>query len=425
MREEFLAYIWKLRLLNNPPFITTGGEQLEVEHPGYLNRDSGPDFFNARIRLEGMEWAGNIELHVKSSEWKQHHHHHDPAYDNVILHVVYEDDDPVNDRHGNRIPTLQLREHINEEKWHQYLNLLQGGNQWVACERMLQRVPPLVIRQWLDRLLAERLEDRCNKMEKLLRQVNNNMDECFYRLLMRSYGLRANTLPFEMLSAALPYSVIARHRPQLLQVEALLFGQSGLLEEADNDYYTIELKREYAMLKRKFGLQPISGHIWKFGRMRPYNFPTLRLAQLAMFLHTKERLTGGFIDSESFDEACSLLETEASGYWHRHYVFGQESIFQVKQLGRSTAEVIMINTLIPFLFLYGKQTHRSDLVARALAWAEQCGPEHNLIIREWAGQGISANHAGMSQGLIHLKQVYCDEKKCINCGIGQYLLQRT
>jgi hypothetical protein len=423
MHEAFLYYIWKFRLFDTGDLHTTSGEKIQILHPGYRNDDSGPDFFNARIRVDGFLWAGNVEVHVKASDWHKHGHTRDKAFDNIILHVVYEADIEIRRDDGNEIPVLCLKGLYPDECWQNYLDLVQGSNSWVPCERSLTEVPELTRQQWFDRLLVERIEERTNSIKQLLNITRNNWEESFYRHLSRSFGFRVNNVPFELLATTLPLTTLGRHRDQLIQVEALLFGQAGFLENATNDYYILELKKEFKHLQNKFGLQPMSSHLWKFGRLRPANFPTIRIAQFAMLLHLHERLFDRLMQAESYRDLFTILDVSPSGYWNRHYSFEAGSEHMEKRIGRSSIESLLINTIAPFTFYFGKFHQQEQLTIKAIAWLERCRPENNLIIRGWEDAGIKSPDAYTTQALIQLKKSYCDFKKCVNCGIGQYLLQ--
>jgi len=423
MHEAFLYYLWKNRLFNSQELKSVTGELIEVINPGQRNDDSGPDFFNARIRIAGFLWAGNVEIHVKASDWTRHGHTIDKAFDTVILHVVYEADAVIKRADGNVIPTIELCNKYEDSRWQQYLDLIQGTNKWVPCERHFLNVPKLIRQQWFDRILVERLEDRTKSIAELFKQTKNNWEESFYRHLARSFGFRVNNLPFEMLASSLPLITIRKHGGQLIQIEAILFGTAGFLENAPNDYYTRELKKEFRLLKTKYGLKEMSVHLWKFGRLRPGNFPTIRIAQFASLLYKKEQVFESVINAIGFIELTNQLDVVASPYWNRHYSFETESSYSEKKLGQSSIESLIINTITPFTFFYGQYHQQDYLVQKSLCWLEKCKAENNLIIRGWEQIGLKIKDAALSQSLLHQKKMYCDFKKCVNCGIGNYLLQ--
>ncbi len=425
MHEEFLYYLWKNRLFHSNEFKSATGELIEIINPGQRNDDSGPDFFNARVKVDGFIWAGNVEIHVKSSDWLRHGHGYDKAFDTVILHVVYDADIAIKRFDGSIIPTIELRGKYDNNKWQHYLDLIQGTSNWIPCEKNLNEVPEIIKHQWFDRVLVERLEERSKSINKLFTLTNNNWEESFYRHLSKSFGFRVNTLPFEILTSIIPLPLIGKHKNQLEQIEAMLFGCAGFLEKNNQDYYTKALTKEYNFLKVKFGLDAMSVHLWKFGRLRPGNFPTIRIAQLASLLYENEQLFDKVIHANSFKDLIELLNIKASSYWNRHYSFEAKSEFSEKNLGRSSIESLIINTIAPFTFFYGQYHQQDHLIQKSLSWLEKCKPENNLIIRGWEQTGIKIKDAANSQALIHQKKMYCDFKKCVNCGIGNYLLQQT
>ncbi len=424
MQEAFLYYLWKYRLFESHKLKTCNSEELEILNPGQRNDDSGPDFFNARIRIAGFLWAGNVEVHVKASDWNKHGHTSDKAFDNIILHVVHEADTIIKRADGSIIPMLELKDLYAVETWQHYLDLIQGTSKWIPCERSFMDVPEINRNQWFDRLISERLEERSSSIELLLKQTKNNWEESFYRHLAKHFGFRVNNVPFDLLATSLPLSFIGKHRNQLLQIEALLFGQAGFLENDQSDYYIDELKKEFIFLKSKFGLQPLSVHLWKFGRLRPANFPTIRIAQFANLYWQNDRLFNTLIHAESFAALYEILNVSTSGYWNRHYNFKSHSEYSEKKLGRSSIESLLINSIIPFTFYYGKYQQQEYLSVKALSWLEKCKPENNTVMRGWESLGIKIKDAAVSQALLQQKKLYCDFKKCVNCGIGQYLLQR-
>ncbi len=423
MQEAFLYYLWKNRLFESTELNTVNNEKIEIINPGQRNDDSGPDFFNARIRIDGFLWAGNVEIHVKSSDWFKHGHTKDRAFDTVILHVVYIADVAIKRADGNTIPTIELRGKYDENRWQHYLDLMHGASKWVPCEKNFLDVPEIIRHQWFDRLLVERLEERTKSIKELFIQTKHNWEESFYRHLSRSFGFRVNSIPFEILSSSLPLATIGRHKNQLIQIEAFLYGTAGFLGGIPDDYYTKELKKEYRLLQIKFGLKPMSVHLWKFGRLRPGNFPTIRIAQLASLLYHHEQLFDSVIHVNGFAELIEMLDVTASPYWSRHYSFEASSEFSEKNLGRSSIESLIINSIAPFTFFYGQYHQQDHLVQKSLVWLEKCKSENNLILRGWEQIGLKVKDAAGSQALLHQKKMYCDFKKCVNCGIGNYLLQ--
>ncbi len=419
MTEEFLHYIWKYSLYPSDSLRTTDGEAVRVMHPGILNFDSGPDFFNARLKIGETIWHGNVEIHVRSSDWNRHGHEKDRAYDNVILQVVQQDDGEVFLPCGEKLPTMVLpfREHVI--KGYEQLVQTEVG---MPCLPHLKKVDPFHVSRWIQKTAVERLEDKANKMKDLLGRTQNDWEETFYTALCRSLGAKLNALPFEMLARSISLKILKRHASDLHQIEALLFGQAGFLEGKQGDEYYKKLRSEYLHLARKFRLEPMDRSLWKFMRLRPPAFPTLRLAQLTAMLHAYPNLVSTVVQLSDLKSLMQLLQVSASDYWNRHYHFFEQSKSRKKKLGKSTAHTIIINTICPFLFVYGDLRDKPELKDRAIAFLEAIPPEKNKIVKYWAGHSIEAQTALETQGLIQLKNRYCELKKCLNCEIGNYLI---
>lgn len=424
MHEDFLYYLWANQFFETQVLRTTEGDEVVIIHPGFRNEDSGPDFFNARIITGNVQWAGNIEIHVKASDWNLHHHGNDPAFDTVILHVVLEADIEIKRKDGSCIPTLELLGKFRQGLYEQYLDLIQGGSQWVSCEKQLNDIPEIIRMQCFDRMIAERLSEKAEQIYMLMQKTGNNTEETLYRYLLKYFGFRVNNIPFEMLASSLPWHVIAKHRDQLLQVEALMFGQAGFLQNDPADDYSMMLQAEYNHLKKKFNLVPIPVHLWKFGRLRPANFPTVRIAQTAMLFHKHDRLVNLISGTESFEELTQHLRVEPGSYWRRHYRPGQPAPWSNKKLGYSSAENLIINSIVPFVFAIGKLTGKPELSEKAIRWLENCNAEENKVIRGWKSAGVKMENACETQSALHLKKNYCDYKKCVNCIIGRYILYK-
>ncbi len=420
MKEEFLQFIWKHRLFNTTNQKTTSGEPVEIISTGQPNHDSGPDFFNARIKIGETIWAGNIEIHQKSSHWYVHHHNTDAAYENVILHVVEHQDCPVLIK-SQKLPTLEIRYPRSiRDNYEQLLN----SERWIACEERLAEVDPFVLRFWFSSLMTERLQSKTAEIQNLLNQNKNNWNETFYQLLARNFGMKTNALPFELLAKSLPLQVLSRHKNDLFQIEALLFGQSGLLNETllGDDYY-LALRKEYSFLFQKYKLAGIESHLWKFMRLRPINFPTIRIAQLSMLVHRSSALFSRIVETENLDELRKLFDVSASGYWDTHYRFNKVSEEnRPKRLGETTFDNQVINTIAPILFVYGEQHLNQEMKDRALLFLDKMAPETNQIIRKWNDLGIGSRSAFETQALLQLKNKYCDLKKCLNCQLGAKII---
>ncbi|HAH23147.1 MAG TPA: DUF2851 domain-containing protein [Prolixibacteraceae bacterium] len=420
MKEDFLQFIWKHGLYLKDKLETTDGEALEIISAGQSNQDSGPDFFNARVRMGQTSWAGNIEIHQKSSHWYQHRHDSDAAYDNVILHVVEVHDKTVQVK-NHQLPTLVLG--YRDEILNNYENLLKSKH-WIACQERLAEVDPFILRFWFSSLMIERLESKTGEIVKLLDQNKNNWNETFYQLLARNFGMKTNALPFELLAKSLPLNILSKHKNDLFQTEALLFGQSGLLNETLlGDDYFLSLRKEYSFMYKKYGLSGIESHLWKFMRLRPINFPTVRIAQLAQLIHHSSALFSQILETEDIDELRKLFKVTASGYWDTHYRFNKPSEEnRPKVLGETAFNNLVINTIVPLLFVYGDQHMDQGMKDRALLLLEKLEAEENQIIRKWREAGIESRTAFETQALLQLKNNYCDQKRCLNCQLGAKII---
>ncbi len=437
MQEEFLHHLWKFRLFNNNKLQTTNGEELQIINTGEPNSDSGPDFFNARIKIGKTTWAGNVEIHIHASDWELHKHQHDKAYDNVILHVVHEADIDLKRKNarpddavgrGEIIPTLELKNRIPKDVYGKYLQF-RSSKDWIPCGKQLSWVDKFTLDNWLDRLLVERLERKSQPILDSLKQNKNNWEETFYQILARNFGLKVNSEPFEILARSLPYSVLAKHKNSLVQLEALLFGVAGLLEKQFKDDYPKELQKEFKFLKQKFKLKPIDASLWKFMRLHPPNFPTIRISQLANLIYRSTHLFSKILETHNI---ASLLQCETSAYWLTHYRFdrlsplssgrGAGGEVKRKRLGEESINNILINTIIPFLFIYGKEKGEEKFCDKALALLEKIESENNSIISKWAELGIHTKSAYETQALLQLKNEYCSKKRCLDCAVGAKLL---
>ncbi len=421
MKEDLLHYVWRLKKFDLTELRTTSGEPVIIHRFGTLNTDGGPDFLNARISISGTEWAGNVEMHLKSSDWNRHGHDKDAAYKNVILHVVFEEDEPIYRNKDEKIPCLELKNKIDPRLQTQYLFFIHNEKR-IPCEGATSSVARFTWRLWLERLAIERLEEKIIPIEQELERTNNDREEVFYRFLARSFGMKTNKEPFEHLARSLPLKVLSKHRGNLFQVEALLFGQSGLLERDFEDEYPNSLKKEYTFLRKKFGLNPIHSVEWKFLRMRPANFPTVRIAQFAQLIHKTQRIFGRLLWVNDAKQLEDLFRVGVSEYWKTHYVFDKFSKKREKNLGMSAIQLITINTLAPFLFQYGKEKKEQAFVDRGLKLLEYTPAERNRIISMWNELGVEADNAFQTQALLHLKHQYCDKQKCLNCKIGHAIL---
>lgn len=421
MKEEFLHYVWKYQLFSSSELKTIDNKPIEIIHPGMHNHDSGPDFFNAKIKIEDTVWAGNVEIHIKSSDWYKHNHQEDGAYNNVILQVVDDHDKEIKRANGEVIPTVELR--FDKKLLDNYQTLVRRET-WIPCEQDLNKVDSFTIQNWIEKLSVERLEEKSDRIHQLLNQTNNSWEEAFYIQLARNFGFKLNADPFEQLAKSLPLTYLAKHKDNLFQIEALLFGQAGFLDETEGDEYFEKLKQEYLYLKKKFNLKGIEKHLWKFLRSRPGNFATIRIAQFAKLIHRSSALFSKVLKIEKVQEFYNLFQVKPSEYWENHYQFNKKSVKKSKLLGKSAIDILLINTVIPFLFVYGKAKGLTELQERAIEFLEAIKPEKNSIITKWSNLGIKSASAFETQSLIQLKNNYCNHKKCLNCQIGNSLIRK-
>lgn len=416
MKEDFLYYLWENRLLTGT-LTTSQGELVEVVNPGYRNNDSGPDFLEARVKVGGQLWAGHVEIHVKTSDWRRHGHQDDKAYRNVVLHVVYCHDEMVND-----IPVMELKGHFDVALYHQYHELV-NAQRWIACERQLHEVLPFTKNTWLERMAVERLQEKAQKVARLLTANKFDWEETLYRLLLRSFGMKVNNDAFETLASLLPFKTLLKHADQLTQLEAMLLGCAGFLTIESEEDYPLLLKREFEVMRTKFNLLSMPVERWKFMRMRPVNFPTVRLAQLAQMIHRQGPLFSKIKEAATTGEAKALFEVQASAYWDTHYRFSVMGPTHPKRLGDSTADVLMINAVVPLLFCYGRFHKDERYCEKALRFLEYTDAEDNAIVRHYADRGMPPGNAMQSQALLHLNKYYCKRKRCLECSIGNNLLR--
>jgi hypothetical protein len=421
MTEDFLHFIWKYRLYEKD-IESIAGENLSVLNPGTHNYDSGPDFTNAQVRIDDTLWAGNVEIHVKSSDWFLHKHHTDEAYGNIILHVVYDNDREIADRNGCQVPTLEMKGKFNEKIYQKYFYYLNNKN-WIPCEKDIHLVSFGKLKIWLDRLLVERMERKSGALTTLLEKNKNDFEETFYQMLAGNFGFKINEQPFRMLAAMLPLHILGKHANNPFQIEAMLFGCAGLLEKPFTDDYPNKLKKEFLFLKQKYGLTSMQGHLWKFMRLRPSNFPTIRISQFAALLAKSQRLFSKITDAEEPTTLASFFDVSASEYWEDHYVFDKSSVKRSKLMGKNAVNNLLLNTVVQLLFLYGILKGDESYREKAIALLMAIEPENNHIINGWGKIGVKAENAFESQALIELKNNYCKQKKCLQCSIGLNLLK--
>ncbi len=423
MKEIFIVYLWEHKLLSTN-LKTVEGEKIEVIFPGFRNQDAGPDFSNARVKIGTTIWAGNVEVHLNASDWYKHHHHSDPVYDNVILHVVYSSDKDVYRANRQKIPCLEVKGRFDEKLLLKYRSFIES-KRWIACENLLGSVQRFTWMSWLDRMIAERLEDKLEATLALLKKTDNDWEETFYYRLLLNFGFKTNDLPFGRLAQILPFNLLLRHADQLLQLEALLFGQAGMLNTPFTDAYPIQLKKEYHFLSTKYDLKPMEASAWRFLRMRPANFPTIRLAQLASIIHENGRIFSGILASNDINDIRKLFSAKASTYWDTHYRFDKPSKPKIKQMGNNAIDLLILNTVVQLIFTYGIYHGNEQYTDRALLLLEALQPENNQITRKFENAGIKAVNALQSQALLHLKSEYCNPKRCLDCRIGNLLINSS
>jgi len=417
MTERLLQFIWQFQYFNTNELTTDSGEEVHVLFPGQYNTNQGPDFSDAKIRIGQTTWAGSIELHLKTSDWNKHNHQHDTNYTNVILHVVWEDDG-----YANEVPVLELKSRIPKLLLQRYGELMNSTS-FIPCEKSILTVRAITWKSWKDRLLVERMSRKARMVETYLEQNNYHWEETFWWLLARNFGIKVNADAFEAIARSIPVKVLAKHKTQVHQVEALLLGQAGLLDKIFLEDYPKLLKREYKFLNKKYKLRSIHQPI-HFLRMRPGNFPTIRLAQLAMLITGSTHLFSTIKEVELVKEVCEWFDVTANDYWHYHYQFDETSAFKKKRLGAAMIDNIIINTVVPVLFAYGNYHDENKYKEKALKWLEETGAESNSITKGFQQLKIENKNAYDSQALIELKNEYCDKKRCLDCSVGNYLLKK-
>jgi hypothetical protein len=423
MSEDFLYFLWQFQYFNKDDLRTTSNESLQILSVGVRNTNSGPDFHHARVLIEGIEWAGNVEIHVKSSDWHLHTHTHDRAYDSVILHIVWENDGLINRPDGSTLPTLELKTRTAPPLFRNYKALLDS-NEVIPCANQFGDVPDLQKHSMLDRAMMQRLERKAEFVHELLKQNQHDWEETAYQLLAHNFGFKINSEASLRLAQGVPLKVLQKHRDNLSQIEALLMGQSGLAAENTDDY-TQNLLKEYAFLAGKYDLLPhqLRPREWKYLRLRPANFPTVRLAQLAALIQQQPSLFSLFVYAENFESLRLALRVKQSEYWQKHYLFGKEASQKVAGLGQSSVENIVINTVVPLLVAYSQAKDNRDFLDKAIVLLEQLPAEKNHLTDHWEKLGLKTKTSFDSQAVIELYNHFCKSKKCLSCTIGTALLK--
>lgn len=397
------------------------GEAVQIIHPGQHNHNAGPDFSNARIRIGEQLWAGNVEIHIQSSDWLRHGHQDDEAYKNVILHVVYEHDQELPDADGNVLPVLELKGRFDEYRYWKYEQLVQNQDV-IPCAPQFPAVDDMVKESMLERVMVERLEQKAAAVLDLWNHNQRDWNETFYQWMARGFGLKVNAEPMLMLARNLPQAVLARHKDRLFQLEALLFGVSGLLSNAEDDY-TQQLEKEWQFLSSKYGLSSLEPSIWKYSRLRPPSFPDVRIGQFAALIHRSENLFSKIMGTGNLQVLQQLLSDSPSVYWREHYRLGVEHKRSKAGMGEAFQQILVINVVVPFLFIYGKLKDEDFYRQRALDLLDQLPAEDNEVIRKFKHLGLAVNSAFDSQAVLQLNNEYCSLKKCLNCSLGIHLLK--
>jgi len=428
--ETFLYFLWQYQYFTTTQLLTTDGEAVQVLHPGFRNYNAGPDFTNARLLIGGQEWGGTVEMHTKTTDWLAHRHQHDRAYDNVILHVVWQDDQPATSRrvertNGTPLPTLPLQNLTDPALLTRYGTLTDSPDA-IPCASQFRSVQPLRLTSMLDKAMLQRLERKADGVHELFRQCGSDWEETAYRLLAMNMGFKINADPMAQLSRAVPLKAVLKHRDVLLQAEAMLFGTAGMLDAVEQpDEYVAVLQREYRFLAVKYQLtdRQVTPQAWKWGKLRPANFPTLRLAQLARLLTRHASLFSLFVGTADAETLLKGLQITPSDYWQTHYRFGKTTEKAAPSLGLNSAVNIVINTVVPLLAAYAHHRGQPAYVDRAIALLEQLPPEKNRLTDDWNTLGLGIRTAFDSQAAIELYNEFCTQKKCLSCQVGAGLLK--
>lgn len=410
MKEEFIYYLWENRLLSKN-IQTVDGDSIYVVSVGNRNYDSGPDFLDARIRIGGTLWCGHVEIHVNASDWFRHGHQNDDAYKNVILHVVYNDD-----TERLAIPTLEIEGKFDESIYVRYNDFLKS-RKWIPCERLIADIQQFTWLSWLERIVVERLESEVKDVFSKLTENGYDWEETLYQRIMRYCGLKVNNDAFERLARLLPLRILRKHLDNKVQIEALFFGCAGFLEQSFNESYPVLLQREFKILKSKFNLTTMPTVYWKFLRLRPPNFPTIRLAQMASMVCNGENMFSKLLIANDLEPVRNLFNVEVNEYWDTHFQFEKPSRAIKKTLGETAINLLIINAVVPVLFSYGIYHDNDELKEKSLGLLNEMEPEDNVIIRKFGSLGVNVRNAQQSQALLHLYNCYCRKRKCLKCRV--------
>ncbi len=422
MSEDFLQFLWQYRLFDENNLFTSQGEKIDIIHVGTRNYDSGPDFFNARIRYDGLEWVGNVEIHQNASDWNIHQHYNDKAYDNVILHIVWNNDQQVFNSQKKSVLTVVLP--VLRETLEQYVFLYQNYKP-IACSDKLSNIN-FPINTYLETLAISKLEKKSKLISTELKETENNWEEVFYRILAYGFGLKVNSQAFLMLAQNTPLGIVKKKADRLIQIEALLFGQSGLLPEKSDEAFVQQLIEEYQHMRIKYQLNALNPSVWKFSKIHPPSFPTMRLAQWAYFLYKHANNLTNLLNIVPYKKLVKNFYVKTSEYWEKHYMFDKVSASPTRnKMGKSFVHLILINSVLPFIFIYAKEKQNITLQEWVISMYEQIPAEKNHIIKYWEEINIKPENAFQSQALLYLYEYYCKQRFCLRCNIGTYLLLQT
>jgi len=420
MTEFFLHYVWQYQFFDTSNIRTTNDETICIKRIGIHNTNAGPDFLNAELIIDNTIWFGDIEIHKNSNDWYSHKHNTNKAYNSVILHVVLHFSEDVICEHGNTIPTLILQP--NKKVMLGYKNLSKFSIQ-NCCNKSILKVDTFTQNNWFDRLVIERFEQKAEQFIETYYKTNSNWEECLYQKLACNFGVTQNTLAFQALANSLPLKVVLKHSNSLVQLEALYFGQANLFPNSSIDKYVLLLQNEYNFLQKKYDLTPLPKTYWKYSRLRPQNFPDIRIAQFAQFIFQTQSLCSKLLENKTIDNLKEIFSISLHSYWDNHYKLGTLSKKQIKHLGQNFISTILINTVIPFLFAYGHLHKQNIFIEYAVNLLDQIPSENNSITSKWNELGIQSHSAFRSQALIHLSKNYCSHKNCLKCRFGLYYLQ--
>ena len=416
MKEDFLHYLWKFKKFEISNLTTANGEILTIVNSGQYLQLSGPDFFNAQIIIGNQKWAGNVEIHIKSSDWYVHHHEKDEAYDNIILHVVWEHDTQIFRKNNTEIPVLELKKYVSKEVLDKYQSLI-APKSWIYCEKQLSTIDDFILENWKERLFFERLERKSIAIQELLQNTQQDWETVLFCMLAKNFGLNTNGEIFLKIAQSIPFSIIRKEGEEVENLESLFLGKSKLLEGHKEDVYFKNLKSRFEYLTHKYNLEHTLFETVEFFKHRPDNFPTIRWSQLATLYANQHNLFSKLIGNNSVKNIYEIFEVSVSTYWQTHYTFDKESPKKKKALSKSFIDLIIINTIIPFQFAYSKSLGK-ELSESLLNLIKEVSPESNAIIQKFNSFEIKSKNAFETQSLLQLKNEYCNKSRCLECAIG-------